>query len=315
MGVVLGLMRRRHEAMHYLQRALTLAHELGYRLGEARVCNSVGQAFMEYAHPALAIHYFERGLKICDQLGARVESAALLGKLGQGYLAEERFSDAVTIFRRDLELSRTSGNIRVLGHSHLNLGQSLSGGRTDEEALSAFREAVRCFEQVDDQSNLGRALLELCKTQLRLGNYPEAEHASRTALGILQSFKHSASGVAQAHALVATTLRHAGRASEALPSFDAALKQFEDSGPTAEHAYCLFEYGRALAALEQKTEAAARFGAAVQMAVKLSLRGATTRYLDALAAEDDAGALSALMMSVLGPGEEMLRPEPAVVGG
>lgn len=304
-GVVLGQMGRRREALEYFKNGLALCSELGYRLGEARMCGSIGRTFVECAHAALAIHYFERGLRICDQIGARVEGAATLGKLGQAYLAEERFAEAVAIFRRDLELSRTSGNIRVLGHSHLNLGLSLSGGRTDEEALTAFREAVRCFEQVEDRANLARALMELCKTQLRLGNYAEAEHASRTALGMLQELKQPGRE-AQAHALVATTLRHASRASEALPSFETALHRFEGIGTSPEHAYCLFEYGRALAALDQKPEAATRFSQAVEMAVKLGLRGATTRYLEALAALDESAALGALVDTVLGPQQEVV---------
>ena len=126
-GLTLFAMQRYEEAMHALQRAVSLQPDAPAAGALHRV---MGQAAQDLERPAAAAEHYERALQIDAGDTEAIDRLALMR------FEQRRFEDALGLYRRLLEIRPGSAQ------THANLGAARYHlGRT-EEAIESFERAL-----------------------------------------------------------------------------------------------------------------------------------------------------------------------------
>lgn len=176
------------EALRYHQKAYQEFLEIGDVRGE--------MAAMEgKAHAQWVLHRYEKSrqlnktkLRRARQLpGFSRYEASALGGIADFYVLHSDFAHAEPLYRQALDLFRTVGEPVQAANILIRLGRLYSKQAQDEQALSAFREALDIAEKKDQFEQAAAAHFEIAAIDQRRSRPEDARDEIESALKIIES--------------------------------------------------------------------------------------------------------------------------------
>jgi tetratricopeptide (TPR) repeat protein len=147
-------------------RALQAYGELGYKGGQAQVCESLAKLLLRQGKPDAALRFALRSLELKRNIDDRYGQAITLSTLGRIYWQQARPDPARQALEDYLALARDMEDLWDAAVVHRTLGEiALHQGR-HEEALNHFRDSQRV---ASDPEGIARARLGEARAQLAAG--------------------------------------------------------------------------------------------------------------------------------------------------
>jgi tetratricopeptide (TPR) repeat protein len=156
--------------------------------------------------------------------GDRAEEAALLGMISQGHSRLGNYDEAEAVARQAAEAARLAGESRALADALNRLGTTLMG-RSPNEALENYRQAVELYQRLDDRIGQAGCAINMGMIYNSADDSIEAERAFMRGLdGARSAHATDLSGIACANLGVLYLRR--GRTELASERFEEALQAF-----------------------------------------------------------------------------------------
>ncbi len=270
LGITRSILGDHKAALEYHSEALWVYQKNGYRLGQAKVFNSIGQTCLSLSRLNEAIHFMEKAERICRDLEADAEAATIYGKLGNVNMIKEEYDKAERFFTRDLEMCKKFGNVRAMAFACANLGEcSIYLGKA-EQAASFLNQSLELFRKVSDPINEQRVLLLLVKAQINNGRLEEAESLIEKLTGII-SPREKSTDLGSLYMLQGVIYRHRKNWADASTNLNKSIEIFKGKGKSVHLGEAYYEYGLLSLGINDREGALAKFKEAFRIARDLNL--------------------------------------------
>jgi eukaryotic-like serine/threonine-protein kinase len=247
--------------LEYLNRAQSLAIELGNEEAKGQILQAIGVAYSNLNKPEDALGSFQGSLAIKRRLGLKkgiadsLDSIAVTeSTLGQTDAAQRDFDEALRVSR---EIGDKPGTGDILNDS----GQFFDDHGQYDQALKLFKEALQLQIEAGNQTNQALALNNIGNAYLFKGDYDDARTYFSQALTLREKLNVPTDIADSLHNLAETSMK--------LGQYDQASDQY-------------------LKALDIRRRAGDRPGAAIESSAMGILFGYQGRYAAALSSQQDA---------------------------
>ena len=209
--------------------ALELATRHGLVRLAARSHNDLAAVYGARGLSERALQHLRAGVRMLDEAGLAV-APSLTNNLGNVYLELGRVDEALACFRRGREEHLELGDRFGAAIARSNEGRaSMAQGRF-EDALTALREALAWFTELQQGAYRLATLGKLGEAFAAMGDEAAAEASFREALAGLEG-EGAASGFgADVRAAWGRFLSTCGRHEEALPALTGAIESYRSRG-------------------------------------------------------------------------------------
>jgi len=277
LGVVSGIRKNYRKSLEYHLIALDIYNKIGYKLGQAKVYNSIGQTCVELGKLDIAVHFMEKAEKICRSLGADTEAATIYGKLGNIYMMKEEYDRAKALFNRDIEMSQKFENIRALAFAYRNIGVCNVYLGQNKDAVRILSRSVSLFRKMGDKIQERKVKLDLCEAYINEGSLDEAEKLADNF-----SKDISPEDVSMEAAILNMILgiinRHRKRWEKSRENFEKSAELIADKGESMKLSELYYEYGLLCLGMNDREGALSKFKKAFKIASELGLDRQKERY-------------------------------------
>ena len=170
-------------AISYCTRALEIAAPkdaaVRYELlaGREQACNLLGQREAQRAD-------LEELERLARALGGDQRPVEVHLRWAALYVAIGLTEEAIARGQQALEIARRSGDLRLVGNSHRELGNALWQGGALQEGLAHSREAARCLHEAGDQVGEAWSLYRVGRTLLHMEKIAEAKEVFEQTLAL-----------------------------------------------------------------------------------------------------------------------------------
>jgi DNA-binding SARP family transcriptional activator len=191
LGVALGTIGD-SEGIGCLERALTISHEVGDRMGEARAANNLAEVYLKQGRTEEAVDPLHRALALNRELGYQFGEAVDLVNLGDALLLLDRVDEAIDYLqqarRTFAEIKEADGAgyaLYLLGRGYLSMGR-------DVEAVDWLRQALASHQSSGNRQRQAVTLRLLGRALARSGLAAEARESWTQAAAIFTALGDSA---------------------------------------------------------------------------------------------------------------------------
>ena len=161
-------------AMHYYERQLKIAKELGDRLGEGNAYGSLGNAHLSLGDLKTAIDYYKSHLEIAEELGDRLGEGKLYGNLGNAHRNLGNLKTAIDYYERHLKIAKELGDRLGEGNAYGNLGNAHLSLGDLKTAIDYYERQLKIAKELGDRLGEGNAYGSLGNAHLSLGDLKTA---------------------------------------------------------------------------------------------------------------------------------------------
>ena len=286
---------RDQSGLDYLNRARSVANEIGSDEMKALILQAIGIAYSDLNQPQDAIRNFEQSLEIKRRLGLKrgiADSLQMIGQMeailgkndaalkdlsealevrreigdksGTGdvlndiaffYNDHSQFDKALPLLKQALQIQMDVGNESAQALALKNIGNTYFFKDDYEDAKTYFARTLSIYEKINVPSEVGDALHNLADTSMMLGQYDQAIEQYLRALDIRRT-GNDKRGAAIESASLGVIFGYQGRYSAALGSEQDALKTLREMNETDKWLAEVLTYvGRALAQLGNSDDA------------------------------------------------------------
>jgi len=137
-------------------------------------------------NPQGSLDFLNRALTIAVQLGNDEEKAAILDAVGNAYQHLNKLDDAMRNYQESLDLKRRLDDKGGIAETLNWMAEAQQFAGKSEEALKSYQEAIRLRRMVGDKTGLGGNLLDLGNFYESIGKYDEALSSAKEALPLLR---------------------------------------------------------------------------------------------------------------------------------
>ncbi len=208
---------------------LDSARQTGDSCGQARMLDSLGDAFADLSQFEHALECYRDALAIRFEIGDHHGRASNMINLGVAYFRLHRFEDALNSHQHGLTICRQIGDRYYEGAALVGLGETYAWLRQFAIACGHFRLARTAFHDIGELYGEATALHHLGHAAYELAQRADALDHYRQALAIRREIgdRH---GQASTLDGLGSALRDAGRPDEAREAWSEALAILEDLG-------------------------------------------------------------------------------------
>ena len=262
---------RPEQVRAYVERALPIVKEDGYRKFEMQAQALLGHAQVQQGEYNSARLAFERQLELATEYDDRDEMSRAYEGRSIALLAQEDYTGALADFDRNLDTARKVGLKPNIAHALANRGSVLWRLGRYQEAEQVLKESRQLFEAADkpDQEMLAQLRLNNAQMALSRGRFDEAQTEARAALQ--QAGNEYEAVVIEARSTIGLAEAYSGKAQAGAKSCTEAVESARRLGtPRLLSAALLalaaaqLEAGDTQAALSNAREARERFKASGQ---------------------------------------------------
>src|SRR5579864_616022 len=222
-------------ALDDLNRALTIAVQLGNDEEKAAILDAVGYAYQSLNKLEDALRNYQQALDIKRRLGGKGGIAETLDYMAQAQVLFGKPNDALKSYNEALQLRREIGDKMGTAGTLLNLGNFYESQGRYDEALNVSKEALPIFREMSDPQDEAGCLNNIGMMYLDKADYENAMSYFQQALPLRQ--KVGAPGyVADSTYNIAETYNRTGQYGQALDNYLKALdlwRKADDKGDTA----------------------------------------------------------------------------------
>ena len=248
-------------SLDYLNRALTIAVQLGNEEEKALSLDAIGSAYQHMGKLDEALRNYEQALDLKRRLGDKAGTAETLNRIAEAHQYAGRLQQALKNFQEALRLHRAVGDKVGLAGDLLDLGNLYENLGKYDQALSLTKEALPVLREVGDRQNEAVCLNNIGWYYLDEADYENAMTYFQQALDLRQKVG-SPADVADSLYNIGDTYARTGQYSKGLDHFLKALDLWRKAGDKRGIAFAsyglgkIFEYqGRYGAALTSEGDA------------------------------------------------------------
>jgi tetratricopeptide (TPR) repeat protein len=205
------------KAIEYHRQDLTIARQMGDKLGEAKACGNIGSALKAMGQFDEAIACCRMQLDLARELGDRVLESRALYNLGNGYHSKgkqvslsaaveeagasqdeveeqvrEALEQATRHYEANLKLVRERNDYAAMGRTVGNLGNTYYLLGNYKKAIKYHEERLSIAASLNDYGAKRRALSNLGNAYVFLGKYSHAEQCYLTAMAVAREINDTA---------------------------------------------------------------------------------------------------------------------------
>jgi len=137
-------------------------------------------------NPQGSLDFLNRALTIAVQLGNDEEKAVILDAVGNAYQHLNKLDDAMRNYQESLDLKRRLDDKGGIAETLNWMAEAQQFAGKSEEALKSYEEALRLRRLVGDRVGLGGNLLDLGNFYESIGQYDKALSSAKEALPLLR---------------------------------------------------------------------------------------------------------------------------------
>jgi tetratricopeptide (TPR) repeat protein len=267
LGGVYGSLGDYAKAIAYHTQDLAIAKEVGDRAGEGRAYGNLGNAYVSQGDYAKAIEYHSQDLAIAKEVGDRAGEGQAYANLGCAYRSQGDFGKAIAYHAQGLAIAKEVGDRAGEGAAYGNLGNEYDSQGDYSMAIEYHAQCLAIAKEVGDRAVEGRAYGNLGNAFMSLGDYSKAIAYHAQGLAIAKEVGDRAEE-GRAHG-------HLGTCHMYLNEYVKAVAYFE-----AHHAMAI-----SLKLAHKQSQAAMKLGLVLTLQVKAASKGPAT-------GADQAGAQS-----------------------
>ncbi len=204
--------------LDYLNRAQSMAIELGNDEVKAQILQAIGIAYSVLSKPEDALKNFQDALDINKRLGLKkgiADNVEMIGQmqaaLGKNDLALKSLNDALQM-RRDIGDKAGEGGVLT------DLARFYNDHSQYDQALKLLKQAVQIDVDVGDENNQGVTLNDIGNTYLAKGDYEDAQTYFSQALTLREKLNVAGD--------IADTLHNLAETDMNLGQYDHAVEQY-----------------------------------------------------------------------------------------
>jgi len=142
------------KGIEYGQKALALAKELGWRLGQARSHNSLASNNFYKSKFSEAINHYNEAIEIYEDIGNKKEAADIFNNIGAIYINQSNYPKAIEYLDKSLIINRTLGNNKKLAAIYENKGIIFLYQSNYPKALEYYNKALKLIENLENNAGL-----------------------------------------------------------------------------------------------------------------------------------------------------------------
>ncbi|MDQ1387442.1 MAG: eukaryotic-like serine/threonine-protein kinase [Acidobacteriaceae bacterium] len=248
-------------SLDYLNRALTLAVQLGNDGEKALILDAVGTAYQYMNKRDEALNNLQQALLIKRKLGDKGGIAETLNSMAGVQQDSGKADQARKSYEEAVSLRRRIGDKKGLGHSLIDLGLFNESIGHYDDALALSKEALAPLREVGDRQNESNCLNNIGWIYLDKADYENAMTYFQQALDIRQKIGAPAF-IADSLYNIGDTYTRMGQYNQATDDFLKALDLWRKAGDNRGVAFAsyglgkIFQYqGRYGAALNSQQDA------------------------------------------------------------
>ncbi len=174
LGNAYRLQDRNTIALEYLFQATTLYRELKDERQTAVNLSLIGDLNRVINQPKNALKYLKEAMEISTQNGFLEEQAMCLSSMGAVYLSQGYYMKAKNTFEKGLALAEAINSPSRMIEFQYNIGDLLIEEGDTENALEAFKHALKLSTESNDQYNISSCYLGIAKVNLKQQQYKSA---------------------------------------------------------------------------------------------------------------------------------------------
>ncbi|RPJ72854.1 MAG: tetratricopeptide repeat protein, partial [Acidobacteria bacterium] len=205
-------------SLDYLNRALTLAIELGDTEEKGRVLHTIGIAYKRLNKPGDALRYYQEALGLRRGIGQKNGIAATLSEVAEVQRRLGQPAEALAGYKEALQLQREIGDRRGAGMTTLNMGAFLMDRGVYDEALKQFRESLQIHRDLGDEGVQSQCLNNVGAVYFSIGQYEDAVTYFQQALQLREKLNVPSD--------IAETLHNLGETAARLGQYDEAVSRY-----------------------------------------------------------------------------------------
>ena len=180
----------RDQAIALLEQARRVAEQSGDRRGLAETEWNLSLAAIQAQHAKLALHHSERALAIAHELGYPHLLARCLTSTAQAYAFLRQWDKALPYVLETNQMYLAAGDLVMAANSQRGLGflQIFSGHPA--QSLNTLRETFAFSQRIENLMGEADCAWILARAHLEAGNYGEAIKLGRQAVELTQAVGH-----------------------------------------------------------------------------------------------------------------------------
>lgn len=187
LGEVFGERHEWNVADEYLQRALTIAHDIKDALGEGSALSSLGDAAATQLKWSTAREYFLQALPLLQSGRSQFEVSIALRGLGEAAHSEADWSTAEAYYQQSLLIRRDRGDLTGQAYVLIRLGQVAFARLQWNSAKEYYQQALTLYRTLGNQNQEKTLLTQLVDEALTQERWQDAEYYYREVLSVDQA--------------------------------------------------------------------------------------------------------------------------------
>ena len=254
-GVAYSVLNKPQDALQSFQQSLDIKRRLGLKKGIADSLEMIGQMEAILGKNDAALKDFNEALQLRRDIGDKSGTGDVLNDIARFYNDHSQFDKALTLLKQALQIQMDSGNENSEAVALSNIGNTYLLKGDYEDARTYFSQALSIREKLNVPTDIADTVHNLGETSMRLGQYDRAVEQYLRALDLRRS-ANDKRGAAIESASLGVLFGYQGRFGAALSSEQDALKTMRDIKETGQWlAEVLIDYGRAQAQIGRSDDA------------------------------------------------------------
>jgi CHAT domain-containing protein/Flp pilus assembly protein TadD len=193
LGLVFSSVGKAGMALEKFREALTLFETLGDEGQKAITLTQMGNAYVRSGDPEQAQEFYRKALEIQGHLQDEDNLLVTLNGLGLASLNQNQPQEALDFFLRSLQLARKTGNAAQEARIWTNLGWSYSELGRENDAYTAYEQALRLGERTESRGMKTAARLGLALLEEKRRNPTEARVQAESAVSSVEELREETS--------------------------------------------------------------------------------------------------------------------------
>ncbi len=171
-------------ALDYFNRALDIRKEIDDIRGQSATFNNLGVLYEERGDLDKALDYHRKSERIKEKIGDKRGIAFSLNNIGLVLSSKGELDEALEHYKDSMEISRKLGDKFGTGEAKTNIAFIYLQDSKAGKALEYFQESLKISKEIGDKLLQARNLHGLAETQLELDNLEGAERHAKEAIDI-----------------------------------------------------------------------------------------------------------------------------------
>ncbi|HEY4739226.1 MAG TPA: tetratricopeptide repeat protein [Candidatus Acidoferrales bacterium] len=265
-GIAYSDLNKPQDALQNFQQSLEIKRRLGLKRGIADSLEMIGQMEAILGKNDVALKNFNDALQGYRDIGDKARTGDVLTDIARFYNDHSEFDKALTLLKHALQIQIDAGNENSQALALKNIGNTYLMKGDYEDARTYFSQTLSLYEKINVPTDIADTLHDLAETSMRLGQYDQAAEQYLRALDIRRTASDKR-GAAIESASLGVLFGFQGRFGAALSSEQDALKSMRDINETRQWlAEVLIDYGRAQAQIGNSVDARKSFDEALKIA-------------------------------------------------